>query len=419
MAGSSLATVTIDSVGGLGDGIGRLDGKPVFVPKSCAGDTLSVRITQQTKEFMRGEIAGIVSAGAERTDALCPYFDACGGCSLQQLNATAYKAFKERVLADALAHGGFPGTPAAITFLPPATRRRVDFKIQHSGKMLALAYHGLRSHSLVPIDQCLILEPALQRLVSLLPSALAILPYASSFRALSLTLADNGVDMLLELSGAAPKAELAKLARALGIARISASNGKTTETVCEEPQLVMQLGGYAVPLPPDAFLQAAKQGQEVLTDFVLAHVESGARVADLFCGIGTYSFAISRKARVHGVEIQGAAVQNLKDTIDHYKLRGHMSAEARDLFQKPLTAAELEKFDTIVLNPPRAGAKAQAEAIAASKVKKLVMVSCNPASFARDAKILKAAGFTLTQAAGLDQFVWSPHLEIAAAFARG
>ena len=419
MATSSLVSVTIDSVGGLGDGIGRFDGRPVFVPKSAAGDVLSIRITQQTKEFMRGEIAQVVTQGPERITPPCQHFANCGGCSLQQLSDSAYKAFKQRVLSESLAHGGFPGTSADISFLASATRRRVDFKVQHSGKTLSLAFNGLRSHSLVPIDKCLILEPQLQSLVALLPSALSRLPGAQNIKAVSLTLADSGVDMLLELAGAPPMIELASLAKNLSIARIATLDNKTISIAFEAAPVTMRLGEYDVLLPPDAFLQAAKEGQKILTDFVLAHTAKAKNIVDLFCGIGTYSFPASRYARVHAVEMQGEAVESLNAAIDSNKIRGYLSTEARDLFQRPLTAPELARYDSAIVNPPRAGAKAQIEAIAASAIKNVVMISCNPASFSRDAKILKAAGFILTHAHGLDQFVWSPHLEIAAAFTRG
>jgi len=409
--------VRVESLGGLGDGIAMRDGKPVFVPKSCAGDVLEVAINQQTKEFSRGQIVNILEAGADRTKPPCPHFSECGGCSLQQLNEAAYRAFKERVLADALAHAGFGGFPAEVTFLPAATRRRVEFKTLHTKTGLKLAYHGLRSHQLVAVDSCLILEPALQALLTPLTQALSELPFSDSVSGISLTALGKQIDMVLELSAPAPHSQaITALAQRLGITRISIQQGKTLHSVHSPADISITLGKHALPLPARSFLQATDTGQAWLTEFVLTHTKGAKKVADLFCGIGTYSVPLSESASVQAFEIQGEAIATLQAAAKQRSL--NLRTQVRDLFQQPLSSDELRAYDVLVLNPPRAGAKAQTEEIAASRVAKVVMISCNPASFARDARTLKNAGFSLMHAAGLDQFVFSPHLEIAAAFSR-
>ncbi|NBX04109.1 MAG: class I SAM-dependent RNA methyltransferase [Alphaproteobacteria bacterium] len=413
--------VEIDSVGGLGDGIGKHAGKPVFVPKSCAGDKLSVQVTNETKDFSRGIIKQIITGGPDRVSAACGHFEFCGGCSLQQLSGNAYKSFKRKVLADALSHAGFGGLEADVTFLPPATRRRVDFRVAHKPDGPHLAYHGLRSHSLTAVETCPILHPLLQGLMDPIERVLAPLSFVKQISHVSLTLADSGVDMhigMLKNMGDITQA-MVETAHKLGLARVSGSVGDGKPKIFHEPEpVVMHLGGYEVALPPESFLQAAIESQELLTNFVLEHSKGAKKVADLFCGIGTYSFPLSAKASVYAADSQGDAVRTLRAAINAHRLTGKMNAEARDLFQKPLAASELNDFDVVVMNPPRAGAKAQSETLAASRVKKVVMISCSPASFARDAKILKAAGFHITHALGIDQFVWSPHLEIAAVFER-
>lgn len=393
------------------------NGKPVFVPKSCAGDVLEVTLTQQTKEFARGQIEKVLEASADRTQAPCPHFADCGGCSLQQLTDQAYRAFKNRVLADALAHAGFGGFPAEVTFLPAPTRRRVEFKTLHSKTGLKLAYHGLRSHQLVAVDSCLILEPSLQALLAPLTNALNELPFSESLSGVSLTVLGKQIDMVLEMSAPAPHSQaLTALAQRLGISRISIQQGKTLHSVPAPTPVSIMLGRYAIALPPRSFLQATDAGHAWLTEFVLTHLQGAKRVADLFCGIGTYSVPLSENASVQAFEIQGEAIATLNAAAKAHSL--NLRTQARDLFQQPLSATDLRAYDAVVLNPPRAGAKAQVEEIAASKLSRVVMISCNPASFARDAKTLKNAGFSLTSAAGLDQFVFSPHLEIAAAFTR-
>ena len=439
----TVCELRITSLGGLGDGIATHHVLPVFVEKAAVGDVLSVRLTQQTREHARAEILEILSPGPQRVAPPCPHFSRCGGCSLQQLSENAYRTHKRKVLADALAHAGFGEVQAEIVFLPMASRRRVELKWdgQH------FAYYASRSRALVPIAQCLILEPALQALLPPLAEALRSWPAQAGIKTIRLTAADSGTEMLIEHSETAtpPTAhsDLAERARPLGIDRIIL-NGKT---ILEHAPITMRLGDVDVPLPPGAFLQATREGAQLLTQAVVRAIlppplggRSGGgqtcsdsanhaplpasplkgeefNIADLFCGLGTYSFALARQARVHAVELDAGMSQALKRQAQAQGL-SELTSETRDLFTAPLRAAELARFDAVVLNPPRPGAKAQCEEIAKSSVKKAVMVSCSPASFARDAKILKNAGFSLLSAQGIDQFVMSPHLEIVAAFTR-
>lgn len=412
--------ITIDSIGGLGDGIGHFEGKPVFVPKSCAGDRLSVNITQRTKEFTRAEIAKVLSPGADRVKASCMHYSNCGSCSLQHLSSDAYRTFKHSVLANAFSYGGFVGHKADIIFLPPSTRRRVDFALKHTPNGVSLAYYGLRSHQLEVITQCPVLLPALEALLPSINIELSRLIFARDIESLSLTVADIGIDMLLTFKNRVVDVEPVRaLGDKLKLSRISIKVKGNKPTAIFDPRpVLMKLGSVEVALPAESFLQAAAEGQKRLTDFALKHLAGAASVVDLFCGIGSYSFPVNSFAVVHAVELQGEAVDALKAAIASHKTPKRMTAEARDLFKTPLTAPELNRFDAAILNPPRAGAKAQTEALAGSRINRVVMISCNPASFARDAKTLKDAGFTLREAFGLDQFVWSPHLEIAAYFTR-
>lgn len=405
-------TITVKTLGGLGDGISEIDGKPLFTPKSCAGDRLEIRIVHQTKESLRGEIVSVLEAGADRVAPPCVYFSDCGGCSLQHISENAYHEFKRRMAKDALAFAGFPDTAIDVTFLPAATRRRVEFK--WDGR--SLAYYAARSHDLVPVESCLILEPVLAKLMA--PLAKALTKF-SNIKTVSLTAADSGVELLLGLNDnhRPDKTAFEALANTLNLARVGvvSENGEYT-TVVKRIPITMNFGGYDVAFPPDAFLQASKEGQKLLTDAVLAGVGEAKQVVDLFCGIGTYSFPLSKIAVTHAVEHDLPMVQSFGKNIKTLGLAEQLSVEERDLFRSPLTAKELARFDAIVLNPPRIGAKEQTKQIAESAVKRVVMVSCNPATFARDAKALKAAGFTLTSAQAIDQFVYSPHLEIVAVF---
>ncbi len=408
--------LTVTSLGGLGDGIAHIGTTPVFISKACIGDTLRARITHQNHEGATAIITQLLTPGPARQPAPCPYFHACGGCTLQQLREAEYREFKTAMLRSALTRAGYAPDHAEVRFLPPATRRRVEFKTHFPEGKLQLAFYEPRSRNPVSIATCLILHPRLETLMQPLQHALRQLNFQQHIRAVSVTLADSGTDLLLHVSAVTPKpdVELAALLQNLGLARATLQVGEAAPVIAATRiPVTMRFGETDMPLPPDAFLQATAEGQHDLTQSVLAHLPQQGRVVDLFSGLGTYSFPLLARQPVHAVEMDAAMVTALRATS-----RPGFTAEMRDLFKEPLTASELSAFAAAVINPPRAGAKAQAQAIAQSRLSHVAMVSCNPATFMRDAALLKQAGFALIAAHGLDQFVWSPHLEIFAAFAR-
>ncbi len=417
---SDLHEISINALGGLGDGIADYNGKPLFIEKAAAGDHLHVRIINETKETARGEIAEILQGGPDRTPAPCPHFSNCGGCSLQQLKEDSYREFKHRIFKDTLTHAGFPNTHGELTFLPAASRRRVEFKLHHGDDGISFAFYAPRSRDLVPVDSCLILEPALQKLMKPLAEKLSDWYAVKAIKTLSLTMADSGIDMVLSCSSIPDNTnDLGVLAESLNIGRISLlAPGEKMFVASNNSPITMALGGYDIPLPAGAFLQASKEGQRLLTEAVIKGVGSITSVVDLFCGIGTYSFPLSKTAKVHAVENSPHMIKGLKASIALHGLTGHLSAKQRDLFISPLLPKELGRYKAAIINPPRPGAKKQCEEIAKSSIDRVVMVSCNPASFARDAKTLGKAGFNLESALAVDQFVYSPHLEIVATFQR-
>jgi 23S rRNA (uracil1939-C5)-methyltransferase len=407
--------LTVESFGGLGDGIANHEGKPVFIPKACVGDKLNVRIARQNHDGLHGVIEKILFPGPDRTTPPCIYFERCGGCKLQQLSDAAYRAFKTRMFESSLAQAGSNDAGKEMLFIPAGQRRRVEFSL-HGG---ALCFNEIRSNIPVVVANCIALEPALQAIMTPLNDALAGLS-TDAIKSVALTAADSGIDLLLTLrnedaSALKPLANTAKNLETLRVSALTASG--TLSTLIEHEAVEMTLGGYRIPLPADAFLQATRAGQQAISDRVMQYAKGGKTIADLFCGIGTYSFPLSKNAAVHAVEMEPKMVAALQSGAKKHSLKT-LTAEARDLFKKPLTSAELKRFDTVIINPPRVGAKAQTEELAQSTVSTVVMVSCNPATFARDAKILKTAGFHLTAASGIDQFVWSPFLEIVAQFTR-
>lgn len=389
------------------------------------GDVLSVRIIHETSELSRAEIVEVLEAGENRQSAPCPHFAVCGGCTLQQMQENHYREFKKRIVQNSLRQAGFETSETNTIFLPASSRRRAEFKLLKEHGKWFLAYHSNRSHTKVAITTCLILEPSLQRILPLLQELIGALPFVKDIESVNLTAADSGVEVILELSrNAKPQAEvgtyeseLKHISDALKLTRISVTDSRTVPlATIENGYLTMRLGAVDMHLPHDAFLQATREGQRLLTEFTLAGVSGAKRILDLFCGIGTYSVALAENATVHAADDHLIMVSNMRHGARASNMR--LTTEKRNLFVKPFTTSELKGFDAVVINPPRSGAKTQCEQIAFSEIKNVAMVSCNPATFARDARILKNAGFTIKDTLAIDQFVWSPHLEIAASFVR-
>lgn len=251
-------------------------------------------------------------------------------------------------------------------------------------------------------------------------NALTEWPFTSNLFALSLTMADSGIDMLLTFRGSIPPMpDMTDWLARLSLQRISVRiKDSAPDLLCETSPVTMQIGGYAIPLPPDAFLQATSEGQQLLTNAAMEVCGKNKKILDLFCGIGTYSFAAASNSQVHAIELDAAMTGAMKNSIKQHAI-AKLTCQQRDLFQAPLTPQELSAYDAVILNPPRLGAKAQCEALADSAIARIAMISCNPATFARDVNILTKKGFKAKAVHGVDQFVFSPHLEITCLLERG
>ncbi|MFO0389523.1 MAG: class I SAM-dependent RNA methyltransferase [Alphaproteobacteria bacterium] len=410
---------TITSLGGLGDGIADVGGKPLFVPKTVVGDHLRVRVLKETSTELRGEIAEILKGGENRGIPPCRHFESCGGCSLQQLKEQAYKDFKTQMFHSAIRQSGHDLPDAAVTFLPANSRRRVEMRVYRMGGITQMAYFRPGTNELLPIEKCLILTKPLQSFLFPLSKALGDLKGVEHVKSVKLTELETGIDMLLVLKQELTSEALLKLSERTDVSRLSMqiNNSEPRIVVSRRPTEIM-LGEYSIALPADAFLQSSAEAQQKLTDFVSTHIPQEGKIADLFSGVGTYSFPMTKTHKVHAVESHAGMVSHIKKAAKKHQLEEVLTAECRDLFHAPLSQKELSGFEAVVINPPRPGAKRQVEEIAASGISRVVMISCNPGTFARDAKVLKNAGFTLSQAEAIDQFVYSPHLEIAASFSR-
>ena len=335
-----------------------------------------------------------------------------------------YRAFKRQTVADALARAGMNDMVVdEAVQVPLHSRRRAVFKLAKSAGAVSVGFHGARSHDIVDMHECLVLTPALSGLASQLRMALAPILGEGEKLDLHVTETATGLDLAFRWARKLSPALTGEIARALAsanVARILFND----QIVLEQQKPQISLGGAPVILPPHAFLQASAAGETALQTRVLALTEGAKTIADLFAGVGTFSLPLARRARVHAVEQDGAALEALaaaaRAAVFPLGSRGlkPITIEKRDLFKSPLTPLELAPFDAVVLDPPRAGALAQAKALAASKVARVAYVSCDAASFARDARILIDAGFVAGPVTPIDQFLFSLHIELVAGFTR-
>ncbi len=349
---------------------------------------------------------------------LCIHFGACGGCVSQDVPPQAYRTAKRDAVRQALRRHGFDDPDIAeVVSVPPGTRRRAVLKVARRGGETEIGFHALRTHTIIDMRECRVLTPALTRFVQSLRGMMNAVLHDGENAEAHVTESETGFDLALRWQRN-PKpdliAQLAPFAAKLKIARITA--GKDTLVSLAEP--AVHLGKARVALPPHAFLQPTREGEATLQNLAAAALKGSKKIADLFAGCGTFTFALAGKSQVHAVESEGAMVNALAAAARTAPGLKPITAERRDLFKNPMTAQELRGFDAVLMDPPRAGALAQARALSSSPVHRVAYVSCDADSFARDARILVDAGYRMGTIHPVDQFLWSSHIELAALFVR-
>lgn len=362
---------------------------------------------------------GTTLPGEHHVEPPCRHFGVCGGCQLQQADETALRQFvTERVAFAAQSQEIEVGNLLPTHLSPPRTRRRATLHGLRAGKGAVVGFREARSNRIVDMHECHILEPSLFALVDPLRKLLARHTGKGPID-IALTLADQGVDCSLKgfsADGLAATEALLDFARDHGLARLSLDQGFGAETVWEPDPVTVTLGEVPVGLPQNSFLQPTRDGEEVLVNDAKAFVSDVATIADLFAGLGTFAFSLANPAKALAVEAARDAYLACKSAANSRGLPVH--SLHRDLFRNPLTAEEISRFGAIVLDPPRAGAREQVAQIAQSSASRVVYVSCNPSSWARDAKALAEAGFRLEQLRPVGQFRWSSHVELTSYFTR-
>jgi len=387
-------------VGARGDGM-TADGR--YAPLAAPGDRLTAE--------------GTIIAGPHHRPPACRHYPRCGGCQLQHLDDASYADFVHDRVASALAAQRLSAPIRAPHLSPPDSRRRATLHAERRGKAVLLGFSAAGSHQLVDIVDCAILHPALFAVLQSLRAMLVDVMPSRGRVDMQMTLVDQGIDLLLkgvEADGLKAAEALADFAAAQGLARLSIDQGLGPETRWAPVEPTVTLGGVPVGFPDGAFLQATVDGEAALVAAVREAVGEAAIIADLFAGLGTFALSLATGRRILAAEAAREAIMTLGVAG---ATRGIATAH-RDLYRRPLMADELARFDAVVLDPPRAGAREQAEQLAASAVPVIAYVSCNPSTFARDVKIMCEKGYVLDWVQPVGQFRWSTHVELAARLSR-
>jgi len=400
--------VRIERLAGRGDGV-TADGR--YAPLAAPGDLF---------RFGAGG-AELIEAGSARVTPVCAHFPACGGCQLQHVSDTAYARWCEERIAWALRGVGLEAAayaPAQLT--PPCSRRRAALRAVRTAGGVVLGHSSEASHRIVDMAECHVLRPELLALVAPLRALLARHMRPGHGAGISMTLSDTGVDLLLsnlDVARETDAADLAQFAQAHDLARLAVEGPGGIAIIAMRRAPQVRLGAVDVRLPPVPFLQPTREGEAALVAAVCTAAQGARRVADLFCGLGTFALPLAGAgARVLAVDASGPAIAALEAAAR--SARPGLATAHRDLFRRPLTATELAGFDVVVFDPPRAGAREQAAELARAALPCVIAVSCNPATFARDAALLAAGGYRLGRIWPVGQFRWSTHIELVAEFRR-
>ena len=402
------ARLTIARLGAQGDGVAETERGPVFVPFALPGEEVAASI-----EHDRGALLWVTRPSPLRVEPACRHFGTCGGCAIQHLDAAAYHAWKRDIVVSALKSRGIEAPVGDLVPCAPHTRRRATFTARRTERGMLLGYNKALSAEIVAVEECPILLPeivaALDRIRQL---AALICATPRPFR-IAVTATASGLDIAASDSGKLSeeaRRAASHFATVQGFARLSLDG----EIIVEPRKPYVTFDGIPVAIPPGGFLQATEAAEQAMAGLVGAHLVRAKKVADLFSGCGTFALRLARKSEVYAAEGDAAALAAFDRAYRHATGLKRVTGERRDLFRRPLGFKELDQFDGLVFDPPRAGAEDQAKQIARSGIPLVAAVSCNPATLARDLRILVDGGYKVTSVTPIDQFLWSPHVEAVA-----
>lgn len=415
--------VEIARIGRSGDGIAIVDEKPIYVPLALPGDRLAVRLNERRRAGYGATTVSDVHR-MPRHEPACRHFGTCGGCQLQHLPRALYRDWKrEQIRRTLRSHGIESDELRPLIEATPETRRRLRLAFVNKGGRIVLGFRRRARREIVQIRECPIALPAMTDLFVPLHRALTSLDMARAGGEVSVTAAESGIDLLFETEAEpslADRERLAALAEEEDLARIAWRPDVRCEVepIAARRDVTVRFGNVPANLPSGAFLQATDVAEHAIVEAVMSVVEGAGRIADFFSGCGAIGLPLARKGpKVEAFECDPAMVQTLNVAARQAGLHAMIQGVCRDLDRDPLTGAELAPFDALVLDPPRAGARAQIDAIARQQRSfALAMVSCNPATFARDARALIDSGYRLKWVQPIDAFLHSAEIELVAAF---
>jgi 23S rRNA (uracil1939-C5)-methyltransferase len=406
--------LVINRLGSRGDGIADTDAGTIYVPYALPGEAAEVEPWPGHAD--RRHLIKLDVASAERIAPICPHFGVCGGCALQHLATARYRDWKRALVVAALQRVGIDMPVDDLIDAHGEGRRRAVLHARRSARdVLEVGFAALRAHHVVAIDRCPILAPALTGAIEMGWDIAEVLASTRKPLDIQVTATDVGLDVDVRGSGpltAAKTMALARVADRRNLARLTCHG----EIVAQRTPPMLTIGPAQVLLPAGAFLQATSAGEAILAQWVLAYCEGAATVADLFCGVGPFALRLAKRAKVTAVDNDEDAISAVRRAAAATPGLKPVAIQPRDLFRRPLARTELKQFDAVVFDPPRQGAEAQAHELAGSNVPTVVALSCNPTTFARDARILVDGGYRLVQVAPVDQFLFSAHVEVVAHF---
>ncbi len=410
---SETRELVIGSIGAQGDGVAG----PVFVPGALPGERVLAAVVAD-----RAELLEILTPSADRVAPPCPHFGDCGGCALQHWRQAPYLAWKVEQIRLALGRERIETQILPPFAVPPGSRRRLALHARRVPGGAQIGFKARRAWRLAPIEVCTVADP---RLVAAFPNfrrlAAPLFEQPKSAPTLHVTATDTGID--IDITGverragalsADARSRVAAAAAAADFARVTLAG----EMLYLARAPMIQVGRASVALPAGGFLQAVAEAERAMAGFVSEALAGARSVADLYCGVGAFALRLAENAAVSAYDVSAPAIAALNAARGSAHGLKAIAAEARDLVRRPVLAAELKRFDAAVIDPPRAGAAEQHRELARSGVGAIASVSCNPSTFARDARILTDAGFTLVRVLPVDQFLWSPHLELVGVFVR-
>jgi len=408
--------LAITRLGNRGDGIADTDAGTIYIPFALPGETVDAEAIAGHPD--RRHLLEVVAGSAQRIAPICRHFGTCGGCAIQHWATEPYRAWKRGLVAEALAQAGLDAAVDALIDAHGEGRRRATLHARRAANdVLEVGYTAARSHHVIGIDACPILAPPLAGAIQ---AAWAVAEELKAERKpldIQVTATEPGLDIDVRGSGELTTVRAAKLARVAEMAKLARLT-RHGELIAQRAAPTLTMGRARVTLPPGAFLQATAAGEMELARLVCMHTGKAASIADLFCGVGPFALRLAEGARMSAFDIDALAIGALKKAAQATSGLKPVEADARDLFRRPLAAAELKRYDAVVFDPPRQGAEAQARQLAASGVPLVVAVSCNRSTFARDARLLVDGGYRLTRVTPLDQFRYSFHVEIVGRFER-